>query len=56
MKRVRISVFGAVCLTIAMLMPSAVVADDPPTDPGGVCDVVAALPMPDSAKVALQAL
>ena len=56
MKRVRISAFAAVCLTIAMFMSSAVLADDPPDDPGSACDVVRSLPIPDSVKEALLAL
>ena len=54
MKRVRISVFGAVCLM--MFMSSAVVADDPPTDPGGICTLVVNLPLPQPAIDVLQAL
>ena len=52
MKRILISLFGVVCLTIAM---SSAVAD-PPNNPGGVvCDVLEALPLPLSVEVVLAA-
>ena len=54
MKRVRISVFVAACLT--MFMSGAVLADDPPTDPGGMCAIVVDLPIPESVKFTLQVL
>ncbi len=60
MKRILISFFGVVCLTIAM--SSAVVAKPgqgkggPPENPGVVCAIVKDLPIPNGVKDALLAL
>ncbi len=60
MKRILISFFGVVCLTIAM--SSAVLAKPgqgkggPPINPGGVCAIVVGLPMPGSVRATLLAL